>query len=118
MYAKHLEGPVLVVPTETYSEMFRDGVYQGKLLQEEENHRLLKQYRDELQHWRRRYEDSILTQQKFQHEITLLKDRLMAVQMAYDDVTMVDAILEEGVLSARREERVEVEPRFVLSLLP
>lgn len=123
MYAQHLEGPVLVV-TETYSEMFRDGVYHGRLLQEEEDQRLLKQYRDQLQRSQRQYEDSVLMQQKFRHEIalmeaelTFLKDQLIAVQMAYDDVTMVDVDLEaaaEGMLRARREGRVEMEPRFVL----
>lgn len=123
MYANHLEGPILVV-TETYSEMFRDGVYQGRILQEEEDHHLLKQYCDELQRSQRRYEDSVLMQKKFQHEIalmeaelTLLKDQLMAIQMAYDDVTMMDGNLEEGMLSARREERAEVAPTFVLPTL-
>jgi len=119
MYAKHLEDPVLVV-TETYSEMFRDGVYHGKLLQEEEDYCLLKQYRDQLQRSQRRYEDSVLLKQKFRHqialmeaELTFLKDQLMAVRMAYDDVTLVDGDLEaaeEGIMSGQ----VEVEPRSVI----
>jgi len=123
MYANHLEGPLLVV-TEPYSHLFQDGEYQGRVLQKEEDNHLLKQYRHQLQHSQRRYEQSVHMQEKLRHriammdaEVALLKDQLLAVQMAYDDVTLPAGVGEVGILSAQGEGPVEVEARFVLLIL-
>jgi len=120
MYANHLDGPLLVV-TEPYSDLFRDGEYQGRVLQEEEDSRLLKQYRHQLQHSQRQYEESVLMQERFRHrmeaEVALLKDQLIAVQMAYDDVTLPEGVGEVGIPSVQGEGPVEVEARFVLLIL-
>jgi hypothetical protein len=125
MYAKHLEGQPLT-GSKPSSETYQDGIREGKRLQEEQDYHLLMQYREQLHRSQRRYEDSVLMQERFRHEfelmeaeLALLKDELMAVQMAYDDVTLyhggsTEGRGEAGMSTTTVEPEEQVESRFVL----
>jgi len=128
MYAKHLEGQHLTgsnPPSKTYQDAIREGMR----LQEEQDYRLLMQYREQINRSQRRYEDSVLMQERFRQEFELmeaelasLKDELMAVQMAYDDVTMyyggnTEPGEEEGMSTTTTEAEAQVHGRFVLPSL-
>jgi hypothetical protein len=78
------------IPHRTYE----DGIRLGRYLQEEEDYHLLVRYREQFHQLHERHENSLLTKARYRHkleclqeEIALLKDQLVAIQIAYDDVT-------------------------------
>lgn len=76
------------IPRRTYE----DGICLGRRLQEEEDYCLLIRYQEQFHQLHERH-NSLLTKARYrrelecmQEEITLLKDQLMAIQIAYDDL--------------------------------
>jgi len=138
VYSKHVEestasfGPSMESPL--YSEgipnrTYQDGIRLGRFLQEEEDHHLLSRYREEIHQFHERYEDSLLKQSRYRHElertrgeIAALNDQLLAIQIAYDDVTMSSSSIGSSPTHQRETthtpwcERAEAEFVFKLSL--
>ncbi|KAF8871301.1 hypothetical protein CPB84DRAFT_793353 [Gymnopilus junonius] len=81
--------------TPPLASSFTDGILQGRLLQREEDDSVLSRYRSRLQHAQQRHTDALRVQTGYraemeimQRELTAVKDRLMAVQIAYEDLAM------------------------------
>ncbi|KAF8873012.1 hypothetical protein CPB84DRAFT_650909 [Gymnopilus junonius] len=81
--------------TPPLASSFTHGILQGRFLQREEDDSLLSWYRSRLQHAQQRHTDALRVQTGYhaemeimQRELTAVKDRLMAVQIAYEDLAM------------------------------
>jgi len=103
VYGRHIDesSPGLSPFTESSSHhaqgitrrTYEDGVRLGRRLQEEEDYHLLIRYREQFYGLHERHEDSLLTNARYRRElecmreeISFLKDQLVAIEIAYDDV--------------------------------
>lgn len=103
VYCRHIDesSPDLSPFTESSSHhsqgiphrTYENGIRLGRRLQEEEDYHLLIRYREQFYGLHERHENSLLTKARYRRElecmreeIAILKDQLMAIQIAYDDV--------------------------------
>ena len=102
-YEEHLEFSALSIPshhpsgppTQTATSSFAQGVATGRRLQREDDDHVISRYRSRLHYAQSRYAESVRGHASYRaeneflrRELTAVKDRLLAVQMAYEDLAM------------------------------
>jgi len=103
VYSRHIDesSPDLGSFTElpSFSEgiphlTYEDGIRLGRRLQEGDDYYLLSRYREQIHRLHDQHENALLTKARYrreleykQEEVALLRDELLAIQMAYDEVT-------------------------------
>lgn len=103
VYSRHIDesppdlGPSAESPS--FSEeiphlTYEDGIRLGRRLQEGDDYYLLSRYREQLHQLHNQHENTLLTNSRYrrefeymQEEVALLRDELLAIQIAYDEVT-------------------------------
>lgn len=92
-YTKHVDQTFRSDPMRSEEGTFKDGIALGRRLQLEDDSTYFSRYRGRLQIARKQEEELLLSQHRYRQrtesleaEIGVLRDRLMAMQMAYDDV--------------------------------
>ncbi|PPQ70222.1 hypothetical protein CVT26_014476 [Gymnopilus dilepis] len=102
-YEEHLEFSALSIPThhpsgpptQPATSSFAQGVATGRHLQREDDDHVISRYRSRLHYAQSRYAESVRGHASYRaenellrRELTAVKDRLLAVQMAYEDLAM------------------------------
>jgi hypothetical protein len=92
-YTKHVDQTFRSAPMHSKEGTFKDGIALGRRLQLEDDSIHFSRYRGRLQMARKQQEELHVSQHRYRErtksleaEIGVLRDRLMAMQMAYDDI--------------------------------